>query len=88
MTPSAAARRIRKLTGAGRVRFTAHARERMFERDVSAAEVLYLLARASRCAAQESGCWLVSGDDAAVVVAVEANVLVVTVLRGDDDEDD
>ena len=88
MTPAAAAKRIRKLTGAGCVRFTAHARERMRERDFSPAEVLRVLVRGAACVAQESGCWLVSGDRLAVAVAIEAHVLVVTVFRGEDDEED
>jgi len=85
---TAAAKQIRKLVGAGRYSFTGYCKARMLERGIEAAEVRSLLSRASECRAQANGRFQVVGDDLAVVVEIRAGVVVVTLFRGDEDEDE
>ncbi|MBI5543087.1 MAG: DUF4258 domain-containing protein [Deltaproteobacteria bacterium] len=88
MTPEAAAalEDIRGLSKAGRVDILPHAWKQMLERGVEVRDVLLVLRTATECAEdKEPGKWLVSGHDLdgdrlRMVVAIEGDVVVVTVF--------
>jgi len=67
------------------VSFTRHARERMAARGAIAKDVLAALSGAGACEAADGGRWKVTGpdldgDDLTAVVAIEDDVVVVTVF--------
>ena len=88
MNATRARRRIRELVRAGRVRFTDYASLRMLQRGVAVAEVFRLLATAQSCHARPNGRWRLSGQDLTVVVELSENAIVVTLFRGDEDDDE
>jgi hypothetical protein len=59
----------------------------MLEREVSEQEVRRVLAGAQTCQCQENGRWRVADSWLVVVVAIKAGAVVVTLFRGDADED-
>lgn len=78
---------IRRLAIQGRVRFTRHARDRMEQRDVSDSDVVSALISATIATRQsESGAYRVeggtdmAGDGLIVIVAVEADLIVITMF--------
>ena len=88
MTSDEALQDIRGFAGAGRVRFTRHARLRAAERaggtSVGELHVVHALKHATTCAPSDAK-WKVTGpdldgDDLTAVVVLEADVLVVTVF--------
>ena len=85
MTPAEALVDIRGYASANRIRYTSHARMRMFQRGITFADVRYALTTAPACKAEGDGRWKVesadrSGDDLTVIVALESGVVVVTVF--------
>ena len=86
MTEAEALRTIRGLAGANRVTYTRHARERMRARSVTDGDVLDALGSATQALLQDNGAWRVAGgvdrdgDALVVVVALEDNLLVITVF--------
>jgi hypothetical protein len=76
---------IRGYASANRIRFTRHAWQRMDERGTTERDVLQALRSAASCVAQANGTWKVpskdaSGDELTAVVALEGEVLVVTLF--------
>lgn len=76
---------IRGLAAASRLRITRHAWARMTERGVQYDDVRHCLSGATSCAEAEHDRWTVQGADCvgeplAVVVVLEAEVVVVTVF--------
>jgi hypothetical protein len=63
VTPAEALERIRGLVGSNRYRIDAHARQRMRERNVRAADVRRALLEATTAALQANGRWKVDGPD-------------------------
>jgi hypothetical protein len=83
VTADEALKAVRGLAAAGQVRFTRHARERMYQRNASERDVMNALVKARGCRASD-GAWKVDGpdldgDDLTVVVRLEDGVLVITV---------
>ena len=86
MNESEALERVRRAGIAGRFLVAAHARQRMRERNVAMADVRHGLRAATRCQRQTAERWRVptvdvDGDDS-VAVAIEHDVVIVTVFRG------
>ena len=85
-TAEEAQEEIRRLAWQRRVRYTTHALfERMPARGVRRADVLAVLKSPSSCRPSEGERWRVEGldtadDELTVVVAIEDNVVVVTVF--------
>lgn len=78
---------IKRLARLGRVRFSRHARDRMAERGASEPDVRHALVTATSTLCQSDraswrleGGFDLDGDDLVVVLAVEANVLIITVF--------
>jgi len=76
---------VRALASAWRIRYGAHALERMDERGASRRDVQAALVSADCCRAQSGRRWKVTGvdrdgDDLTVVVVIEGAVVVVTVF--------
>jgi len=74
---------IHRCAAAGLDRYTSHATRRMDERGIKRSDVRHAVSLATRCAAQENGCWRVpgrdrAGDELTVVVALVQGVLVIT----------
>ena len=86
MAPAVAIKKVRQLASLGRFFITPHARERMAQRGVRAADVRYGLIHASRATWQaERATWKIgtkdlTGDELMLAVAIEASVIVVTVF--------
>lgn len=85
MTPAEALTDIRGYAGANRILYTSHARDRMFQRNITFADARHALMTARLCAAQKDGRWRVdstdrSGDDLTAIVALERGVVVVTLF--------
>lgn len=85
MTPEEALKSIVRLSATRSVRYTAHAHQRMNQRNVQRADVESALLFPSRCVPADPGRWKVTGpdadgDDLDVVVAIEDSVIVVTVF--------
>lgn len=70
---------IRGYAAANRIRILRHAWQRMGERGAQYEDFRHALSCARRCRAADQGRWKVTGDDLALVVAIEAGVIVVTV---------
>jgi len=88
VNPTRASRRIRSLCRAGRWEILPHAVERMIERDVTVDDVRAVLIGAESCRAKGKR-WRLSGLDVLgqpldLVVELTADVLVVTLFRGDE----
>lgn len=85
LDPTVARKFIREYIAAGRtVFYTLHARQRMVERDVAQPEVLAALRSGwIGAAAYENGSWRypVTANALCVVVALDAGIVVVTVIR-------
>ena len=82
---SKALQRIRRLAALGRVAFTRHARLRMGERGASTEDVREALVNARTCTGPRDDKWRVlgpdlDGDDLELIVAVEDDVIVVTLF--------
>lgn len=60
----------------------------MLKRNVPPQEVVRVLALAGECHAQENERWRVTGEDLVVLVEIEGDALVVTLFRGDEDEEE
>ena len=88
MNPTRARLKIRKLASEGRFQITSYAAHRMLNRGVAWREVRTILLSSAECRARENGRWRLGDDDLTVIVELRANVIVVTVYRGDEDEDD
>lgn len=85
VSPDEALRDIQGYAAAGQIHYTRHARERMAERNVAAADVQHCLRQASRCTEADGGKWKVNGRDLDgdaldVIVALEGGVIVVTLF--------
>lgn len=87
MNDTQALAEIQRLARLGRVRFTRHAFERMDERGATLRDVVAALVSATAAVHQpDRGTWRVEGgrdrvgDDLTVVVALEADVVVITVF--------
>ena len=83
--PTEALALVRGYASAGRFVVAGHARQRMRERSVSFADLRHALVNAKRCSAQENERWKVfstdlDDDDLTVIVALEDDVVVVTVF--------
>ena len=88
MNPTRASRRIRSLARAGRWEILPHAVERMIGRGVTVEDVRSVLTGAQSCRAAGSR-WRLSGLDVLgepleVIVELLADVIVVTLFRGDE----
>jgi hypothetical protein len=79
---------IWKLVREGRVQITSYCAHRMLTRLVAWREVRAVLLASHECRAQENGRWLLRDDGLTVIAEIRSNVLVVTVYRGDEDEDE
>ena len=88
VNPARARLSIRRLTREGRFQVTAYAAHRMLTRGVAWREVRTVLLSAAECRAQENGRWRLGDESLTVVVELRADVMVVTVYRGDEDEDE
>jgi hypothetical protein len=82
-----ALREIKRLASLGRVRYTDHAWDRMHERGAEPADVTEALLSSSEAVYQrDRRNWKVvggvdrDGDDLTVVVAIEADLVIITVL--------
>lgn len=89
MGPTRARRRIRELARAGRWEFTSHALQSMVERDASVEDVFVVLTTAKACHGLPGGRWKLSGPDRlgdvlTLIVELHADVVVVTLYRGDE----
>ena len=89
MRPARARKRIRELARAGRWELTTHAVESLVHRDASVEDVFIVLTTATACQSEPSGRWRLSGTDRlddplTVIVELQAEVLVVTLFRGDE----
>lgn len=76
---------IRRLVSAGVVLYTDHARQRMWDRNVTLADVRHALIHASTALEQANGRWRIDGtdtdgDELTVVVLVHAGLVVITVF--------
>jgi hypothetical protein len=87
VTDAQALAEVQRLTRQGRVFFTRHANERLAERGATTADVRSALLGATTAAHQpERDTWRIAGgsdtdgDDLTVIVAIEADVIVVTVF--------
>lgn len=60
----------------------------MLQRGVEAIEVFNLLLKAQACLAQANGRWRVTGQALTVVVELIEDAVVVTLFRGDEDDED
>lgn len=87
MTDEEALRTIQGLCAAGRYHISRHAWERMIERSATPRDVLRAVATATRARHQpHGGTWRVLGgadlvgDDLTVIVALEGQVVVVTIF--------
>lgn len=88
MNPTRASRRIRSLCRAGRWETLPHAVERMIEREVTVEDLLSVLTGARSCRAAGNR-WRLSGKDVVgepldLIVELMADVIVVTLFRGDE----
>jgi hypothetical protein len=88
VTPTRASKRIRALVHAGRWEILAHAVERMVERDVTVDDVRHVLLMHESCR-PDADRWRLTGvdlldDPLMLMVEIEADVLVVTMFRGDE----
>jgi pentatricopeptide repeat protein len=88
VNPTRASRRIRSLCRAGRWEILPHAVERMIERGVTVEDVRTVLTGAKSCRAAGKR-WRLSGPDVFgepldLIVELLADVLVVTLFRGDE----
>lgn len=76
---------IRQYAVAGRLIYTAHAREQMAKRNISRGDVNRALQNAKSCRAGDTAAkWIacgpdLDGDDLDVVVVIEAGLVIVTV---------
>ena len=89
MNPTRARKRIRELARAGAWAMTAHAEERMVERNAEPDDVYRVLTAADACRAVRPGCWRLDGSDRlaeplSLLVELRSSVLVVTLYRGDE----
>lgn len=89
MSPTRARRRIRELARAGRWEFASHALESLVERDASVEDVFVVLTTAKVCHGEPNGRWRLSspdrlGEPLTLIVELHANVVVVTLFRGDE----
>jgi Domain of unknown function (DUF4258) len=76
---------VRGYAAAGRYRLSKHAQVRAAERNVRARDVRRALCSAALCKGQGEGTWKVTGpeadgDDLVLVVAIEGEVIVVTLF--------
>lgn len=60
----------------------------MLQRGIEAIEVFSLLLHAQACQAQKNGRWRVAGEALTVVVELVEDAVVVTLFRGDEDDED
>jgi hypothetical protein len=89
MGPTRARRRIRELARAGRWEFTPHAVKTLVDRDASVEDVFTVLTTAKACHSEPHGRWRLSGPDRlgdplTVILELHAQVVVVTLFRGDE----
>jgi hypothetical protein len=89
MGPTRARRRIRELARAGRWEFTSHALESLIDRDATVDDVFVVLTTAKACHSEPNGRWRLSGSDRlgdplTLIVQLQAQVVVVTLFRGDE----
>ncbi len=85
MTSAEALATIRRAAAARALLYTVHARQRMAERGATAEDVRTALASATACRAADGGRWKadgvdLDGDELVAVVAIEGDVVVVTVF--------
>jgi hypothetical protein len=88
VNPTRASKRIRELVHAGHWEILAHAVEQMVERDVTVDDVHAVLLRHDSCRPHANR-WRLTGvdlvdDPLVLMVEIEADVLVVTMFRGDE----
>jgi hypothetical protein len=88
VNPTRASRRIRSLVRAGHWEILPHAVERMIERGVTVEDVRSVLTRPNSCRAA-GGRWRLFGPDVfgeplELIVELLADVIVVTLFRGDE----
>ena len=88
MNPTRARKLLRAQVRSGRVRFTDYCALRMIQRGVQAVEVFDLLSKAPVCHLQANGRWRVPGLELTVIVELVEAAVVVTLFRGDEDEED
>ena len=89
MGPTPARRRIRQLARTGRWEFTPHAVQSLVDRDASVEDVFMVLTTAKACHTAPDGRWRLSGLDRlgellTLIVELQADVVVVTLFRGDE----
>ena len=80
-------KRLRALALVGRYRVTTYCALRMLQRGVEATEVRMTLVHATACHLQQNARWKVNGPTLTLVVEIQSDVVVVTLFRGDEDED-
>jgi len=78
-------REIQGYAGAGRIVYSRHARQRMYERGALEADIVCVLVGATSCEAQPPDRWKVSGEDRdgdplVVILVIESGVIVVTLF--------
>jgi hypothetical protein len=88
LTPTRVSKKIRTLVHAGRWEILAHAVEQMVERDVTVDDVHAVLLKHESCRPFANR-WRLTGvdlldDPLVLIVEIEADVLVVTMFRGDE----
>jgi hypothetical protein len=88
VNPTRARKRIRALVRLGRIRFTEYCALRMLERGIEALEVSRLLLSAPACHAQANGRWRIPGEELTAIVELVEDAVVVTLFRGDEDDED
>lgn len=88
MNPTRARKLLRALVHSGRVRFTDYCALRMLERGVQVVEVFDLLSKAPACHLQANGRWRIPGAELTAIVELVEDAVVVTLFRGDEDEED
>jgi len=89
MRPMRARRRIRDLARAGRWEFTSHALDSLADRDAMVEDVYAVLTSAQACHSAPGGRWRLTGDDRlgdplTLIIELRAQVIVVTLFRGDE----
>jgi hypothetical protein len=78
-------REIQGYAGAGRIVYSRHARQRMYERGAFEEDIVCALANATASEAQPPDRWKVSGEDRdgdplVVILVIESSVVVVTLF--------
>lgn len=86
MNDAKALAEIKRLAAGGQVRFTMHAHQRMRQRRVFMADVFSAIDTATTAEPEEADKYLVAGgvdvdgDDLRVIVAIEADLVIITVI--------